>query len=98
MSAAAADSVVLFRSVGAKCTAKAIGCVHVPLVCFHAATIDVVPEPYAGIQCPGEDEFAVGREADACHRGVVVVHECAETLTCGSVPNAAGDKLLVCRE
>ena len=59
------------------------------LVGFHAATFDVVPQTYGGVECPGEDIFAIGREADGGYGGVVFVDERAEALAGGGVPDAA---------
>lgn len=59
------------------------------LVGLDAAAFDVIPEADAGVECPGEDEFAVGREADRGYGGVVFVDEGAEALACCCVPDAS---------
>jgi len=61
----------------------------VALVGLDAAAFDVVPEADAGVERPGEDEFAVGREADRGHGVVVFVDESAEALAGCCVPDAA---------
>lgn len=59
------------------------------LVSFHAAALDVIPEADVRVQSPGEDEFAVGREADGRDGGVVLVDEGAQALAGCGVPDAS---------
>lgn len=51
---------------------------------------DVVPQADAVIEVEGQDEAAVGGEADVCDGRVVFVDEGAEALAGGGVPYSAG--------